>query len=94
MITVDKPYVPVGRQETSRQAALDFAPRAKSLRLEVLNAIRFAGPKGCTDNELIATFPEHSPNSVRPRRIDLVKQERIKNSGFTRNGSIVWIAKR
>jgi hypothetical protein len=85
-------YIPMGRQETSRQAAFDFAPKARSLREQVLNAIRYAGEQGMTDNELIATFPEHSPNSIRPRRIDLVRQEKIKNSGLTRNGSIVWIA--
>lgn len=87
-----KPYLPTGKQPTSQQAALDFEPKARTLVGQVLNAIRYSGKYGMTDNELIVTFPEYSPNSIRPRRIDPVRQEKVKDSGRVRNGSIVWVS--
>ncbi len=48
-----------------------------------------------TDNELIGVFTESegwSPNTPRPRRIELCEKGLVKDSGERRNKSIVWTA--
>jgi hypothetical protein len=89
----DVPYLPMGRRETSRNAALAFKPKARGLRLLVLEAIRASGSAGLTDRDLLRLFADYSPNSIRPRRIDLVRQEKVVDSGRVRDKSIVWVAK-
>lgn len=91
-VEMDALYIPKGRQPTSQQAAFEFQPRVRPLREQVLKIIQSVGDTGYTDAELIRVFSKSSPNSIRPRRIDLVRQGKVKNSGRVRDRSIVWIA--
>lgn len=83
-------------KETSRLAALHVAPRSGSQRERVLVALRRAGKKGMTDDELSHEL-RLSPNSVRPRRLELVEGGWVYDSGVRRpsfygNPAIVWRA--
>lgn len=83
-------------KRTSREAALLMEPKLGTLRSKVLNAIRVAGKDGMTDDELVAKLGL-SPNSVRPRRVELVEGGWVVDSGrcrwsFYGNDAIVWTA--
>lgn len=83
-------------KETSRIAALRVVPNSASQRGRVLAAIRSAGASGYTDDEVSSTL-RMSPNSVRPRRLELVEGGWVIDSGkqrdsFYGNPAIVWIA--
>lgn len=83
-------------QETSRLAALQVTPKTGTLRAAALRAVVAAAWRGLTDDELCASIGR-SPNSVRPRRVELVEGGFIIDSGLRRpsnygNASIVWIA--
>jgi hypothetical protein len=83
-------------RESSRLAALRAAPQAGTARLRVLEAVVSAGARGITDDELSAVLTL-SPNSVRPRRLELVEGGWVVDSGMKRdsfygNPAICWRA--
>jgi hypothetical protein len=80
--------------ETSRQAAEQAAPSAKTLRAAVLRHIAGKGAFGATDEE-IALALQLNPSTARPRRIELVDRGEVRDSGAkreTRSGrlAVVW----
>lgn len=96
--TLDEERVKLSRdpKETSRLAALRAAPRAGTLRRKVLQLIVSAGEDGATDDE-ISQWLHKSPNSTRPRRVELVEGGWIVDNGLRRdsaygNPSIAWVA--
>lgn len=83
-------------KETSRLAALKMAPKAGTLREMVLRCIVVAGNYGRTDDAIVTNLGK-SPNSIRPRRVELVEGGFIIDSGRKRaseygNDAIVWVA--
>lgn len=91
-VRVDTTQVRRNARDTSRAAALSAAPRAGTKRALVLQAIVDMG--GLTDEEMQKIIPM-SPNTQRPRRVELVTGGFIKDSGQRRKTStgdmaIVW----
>lgn len=82
-------------QVTSRLAALKATPRSGTTRRNVLLAIIEARPGGLCDDE-IAHAVHLSPNTVRPRRLELVEggwlvagnREAVTDYG---NKAIAWV---
>jgi hypothetical protein len=80
---------------TSDDAARRIAPRAKPLRDRVFEYVRARGPEGATDREIQAALELHSDTEV-PRRYELVKAEKLVNSGRKRKtpsgcSATVWV---
>jgi hypothetical protein len=85
----------VANSVTSLEAAEAIAPKAGSLRARVLEAIRFAGERGATDEEL-QTVLAMNPSTQRPRRIELAHAGLIREASFTRKtrsgrAATVWM---
>ncbi|MEV8615675.1 hypothetical protein AB0383_48620 [Amycolatopsis sp. NPDC051373] len=80
-------------RSTSAAAAAAIAPRIGTQRGTVLTAIVDAG--GLTDVQ-IAKRCRISPNSARPRRLELVESGHVVDSGRTRKhggrAHVVWVA--
>lgn len=81
--------------QTSRDADARNAPREGTQRAKVLNFIRACGGDGATDEEL-QDETGLNPNTARPRRVELVRDGWIRDSGRrrkTRGGdeAIVWV---
>lgn len=81
---------------TSRAAAVAIEPVAGTRRAQVLAFIRERGAAGATDEEMQLRIPM-SPNTQRPRRVELVQGQHIVNSGRTRqtlagDEAVVWVA--
>jgi hypothetical protein len=81
--------------DTSRAAAAAQYPRGGTLRRKVLDAVAVCGDFGLTDEELMVAC-EMKPNTMRPRRVELVEGGWLKDSGKTRQtaqgfDSIVWV---
>jgi hypothetical protein len=85
----------VDTTETSREAAAVVAPKAATLRAQVLNAIIAAGDRGLTDEEIQAQLGMPG-NTQRPRRRELEQAYRIDTRGYRKNdrgrNCMVWIA--
>ena len=82
---------------TSRAAALAAEPHAGTKRAILLAFLRGRGDLGATDEEMQVCVPM-SPNTQRPRRVELVEGRHIENSGRIRKtmggvDAVVWIAK-
>lgn len=79
--------------ETSREAAEFIQPNIGPLQAKVLAFIQLNGP--CTDAQIIEGIGL-SPNSVRPRRIELAKSGRVQQAGIIKqsNGrrAATWMA--
>jgi hypothetical protein len=80
----------------SQLARLEEIEELPTLRLRVLALIREAGERGLTDEEVQITFG-CPPSSNRPRRIELLREGRVKDSGRRRpnpEGRLVpvWVA--
>lgn len=80
---------------TSRLAALHALPRTGTQRARVLSLLRNV-KSGLTDEQMQAALAL-SPNSQRPRRVELVSGGWVKDSGLRRPtamgcDSIVWVA--
>lgn len=93
--TVGKYQRPGDAAETQRLAAFEALPQTGTQRRRVLNAISRAGDDGRTDEELQREL-EMNPSTQRPRRVELVEQGWIEDSGHrrsTRSGrsAVVWI---
>lgn len=81
---------------TSAAAAAAIEPRAQTLKSRVLSALRAAGSRGLTDDE-IAEKTGLGPNTARPRRVELVTAGLVSDSGRTRTAAgggaaTVWVA--
>lgn len=81
------PFQP--HSEPSREAAEQIKPHLGELQIEVLEQLARIGAHGWTDHELIAIVAEakrlpEEPNTVRPRRIELVRLGFVIDSGRTR----------
>lgn len=93
------PYEPASRPvDTSQHAAQDMKSIAATIRIAVLNQIKFCGSSGMTSRELSATL-KMSYEAVQPRTSELKKMGLIKDSGNRRQSraedkqSIVWVMK-
>lgn len=83
--------------ETARLAALKNAPASGTQRHRVLRALTGLSPDktvGLTDDEL-SQLLAMSPNTLRPRRVELVEGGWVEDSGLRRNNQygntcIVW----
>jgi len=84
----------VAGSATSADAAEAMEPRAGTMRARVLAAIRAAGWRGMTDEELIASTGLN-PSTARPRRVELADAGIIVPSGTraVRSGlqAVVWV---
>lgn len=92
----DAPSAPYqAHSETSRRAAERIAPIAHTKRGLVLAYIAACGEMGATDEEMQLRLPM-SPNTQRPRRVELVQDGMVKDSGRTRptlggDFATVWV---
>ena len=81
--------------ETSRAASEAVAPHLSRLQQRVLDYIVVFGP--ITDSRLIDTISDLSPNTIRPRRIELARMGLVVQDGTVTqpNGrkAAVWKAK-
>ena len=79
--------------ETSEAAAQAIKPSVTQLQQEVFDAIQFFG--GATDDQ-VQEFTGLAGSTQRPRRIELVRMGKIKDSGLcakTRSGraATIWV---
>lgn len=85
------PFQP--ESETSYDAAVATKPFRESLKAEVLAYINAHGP--VTDNQIIKGLDKNA-SSLRPRRIELTKEGRIRQDGIVKqeNGrkAATWVA--
>ncbi len=82
--------------DTSRSAAHLMRDRARGLREDVYSFVASRGRVGATDEELQSALPI-GPNTARPRRVELVAEGRVVDSGRTRETksgrkATVWVA--
>lgn len=80
---------------TSAKAAAFVTPYAAKTREKIFLEIWNAGTRGCTDEEL-AQILRMNPNTVRPRRVELMQNSLIQQRPHTRKTSSgaqanVWI---
>ena len=90
------PAVRRNAPRTSREAAASIAPRAATIRERVLEHLRSCGPRGATDAELAAAFPEIAVDTLRPRRRELARAGAVVKSDRTRKNTggramAVWV---
>ena len=79
-----KPALAQEASATSRPAAAKIEPTRSRLQTLVYRAIaRAASPAGLTDQE-IAAVTGLDPSTARPRRIELVEQQLVRDSGRKR----------
>lgn len=81
---------------TSQEAAQRIIESVYCKRYKVYEALLKAGERGLTDEEVQEKLGMN-PSTQRPRRIELVQQNRAKDSGgwrMTRSGrrATVWVA--
>lgn len=95
MYFTDIKPVPHQRHSPTSCAAADrVAPKAGTKRAQVLDYIRSCS--GATDEEMQQCIPM-SPNTQRPRRVELLDAGFIRDSGRTRktaggDDAVVWVA--
>jgi len=89
-------YQRTGQSSTSRAAAVEAVPLTGGKRREVYEFIRACEDFGATDDE-IQNALEMNPSTQRPRRVELVDQGLVRDSGATRQTrwgrpAVVWVA--
>ncbi|MEJ5151220.1 hypothetical protein [Comamonas sp. MYb396] len=82
--------------DTSRSAAEAIADGAHTFKAKVLDAIQKAGVHGMTDEECAHKLMI-GPNTQRPRRVKLVEEKLVVDSGQRRKtlggrNAIVWVS--
>lgn len=92
----DRPAPSQRHSATSRAAADAIEMPRQTLRDCVYNAIEEAGQWGLTD-EQICERTGLNPSTARPRRVELERAGRVKDSGRRRatasgRAAVVWIA--
>ena len=80
---------------TQQEAAVLIYPSSGSFRRNVLNAIVQADPYGMTDEEIQDRL-HMNPSTQRPRRVELVEQGWVEDSGRRRTtqsgrSAVVWV---
>ena len=91
----DPPYQ--RHSTTSRDASRQIVPNQGSLKAIVHNYIKSCGTRGCTDEEAQIEL-DMNPSTQRPRRVELVRDGMVIDSGRqrkTRSGrnATVWVIK-
>lgn len=81
---------------TSKEAAATIKPSATVLRAKVGAHIESMGDHGATDEETQKALTMN-PNTQRPRRVELVEQGAVIDSGFKRptvsgRNAVVWVS--
>jgi hypothetical protein len=89
-----EPMAPASNNTTSLAAAKAIRPHRAKQREDVFKV--YARPEGGTDDEVRA-ITEIVPDSIRPRRRELIEANRVVDSGETRltqsgRRAIVWRA--
>jgi predicted ArsR family transcriptional regulator len=91
-----RPHAFAGPTDTSRRTAERIMPRTGSTRRAILNQLIELGPRfGATDQELQHALGI-SGDTVRPRRVELVEDGWVTDSGRRRptpsgHDAIVWV---
>ena len=85
-----------GQAPTSHAAAVQEAPATGSKRHAVYQFVKDHHSFGATDEE-IQTGLDMNPSTQRPRRVELVDQGLLEDSGRTRltrsrRSAVVWVA--
>lgn len=80
---------------TSHAAAVSAKPSAATLRLQIDAYLSSVGKSGATDEEM-QNHTQITPNTQRPRRVELVESGRVFDSGFKRKtksnrDATVWV---
>ncbi len=83
-------------EAASRRSAERIESKATIVRQKVYELILSRGTDGLTDEQVFHCFPDIRQNTLRPRRIELVQEGRVVNSGrvrLTRSGRLatVWV---
>lgn len=91
---MEAPYQ--SHSETRAAAAEAIRPTAHTLRAEVLRFLEGLGFVGATDEEMQVAL-NMNPSTQRPRRIELVEEGWVRDSGATRRtksgrNAVVWVA--
>lgn len=81
--------------QTSREAAIAAINQAPTQKSKVFLAIKHSGLTGMTDEEQQIML-KMNPSTQRPRRIDLVSEGKVKDSGRVRHTkakrkAVVWV---
>jgi len=89
-------YQHTGQAPTSRAAAVQELPATGSKRAAVYQFVLDHHEHGATDEE-IQTGLDMNPSTERPRRVELVEQGLLVDSGRTRltrsrRSAVVWVA--
>ena len=92
--TMFEPLKYQAHSDTSKDAAAEIETRARTLRASVYAFLKISGAYGATDQELQVAL-NMDPSTERPRRIELVERELVKDSGKkrkTKSGrqAVVW----
>ena len=93
-ITGPAPYVKGSATSEAAAKRLSSSGKLAGKRERVLREILTHWSTGVTDNEATAYMVETyrwSPNTARPRRIELTRAGWLEDSGERRNGGIVWV---
>ena len=82
--------------QTSREAADAIVPQSATLRRAVLEFLRSRGFDGATDEQMQDGIPMPA-STQRPRRVELVEANLVRDSGTTRKtksgrNAVVWVA--
>lgn len=91
---IETPYQK--HSDTSRSAAEAIADVAHTFKAKVMDAIQKAGAHGMTDEECARKLLL-DPNTQRPRRVKLVEEKLVVDSGQRRKTiggrkAIVWVS--
>lgn len=78
------PAAPIDTSRVARRRGRENAARLKGKVLECLRKATQSTMGGLTDEELFARLPDHSENSIRPRRVALMHSGRVRDSHTTR----------
>lgn len=95
----DRLTAPYSNQTTSKEAAELIERDLNSLEEQVLRFYRQVGEKGATDEECEIAMGKTGSRTTRPRRVSLVTQGFLVDSGETRRTksnrtAIVWVLKK
>lgn len=76
-MTIEQTLPYIAHSPTSRAAAESMRGKSNGLRAKVLEFIKANGP--VTDAQIIAALG--NPNSIRPRRVELVELKQVHQAG-------------
>ncbi len=96
-VTVTRPAPAIESSETSKAAAREIGGSSHLLRVKVYQILRGAGVEGLTDEEMQDTL-EMAGSTQRPRRVELVADGSVVDSGRTRPArsgrqATIWVAR-